>query len=80
MTYLPRVAYVGCRADFVARNARCETDTEGAHARVRDSALKFKQARAHETDEIEAVHGNSTESPRDRDAYKGLERSTVSVA
>lgn len=32
-------------------------------APVRDSALKFKQARVYETDEIEAAHGNSGDTP-----------------
>lgn len=33
---------------------------------VRDSALKFKQARAYETDEIEAAHGNRGDTPWQR--------------
>lgn len=38
----------------------------GVHTRVWDSALKFKQARAHGTDEIEAAHGNSGVTPWQR--------------
>lgn len=34
-----------------------------AARRARDGALKFKQARARETDEIEVAHGNGGDTP-----------------
>jgi len=51
--------YIGCRADF----ARCERGARHARRASGSSALKFKQARAYETDEIEAAHGNSGDTP-----------------
>lgn len=74
----PRAAYIGCRADFAALK-RCETHTGDAHTRTQDSILKFKQARVHVTDEIEAARGKMVEIRRDRNAHRG-ERAVICVA